>query len=261
MQLYLDNFVDKATPEDVIPILLVAFHCKSNQLLEHCIQRVARSDLDNATLEKELPHEVLTDIKSRRLKSRQGTEQESLEEDSLSEKRIRRILKALESDDIELLTLLLEESNVTLNDACALHYAAAYCNSKVVNEVLELGLGADVNLQNSRGYNVLHVAARRKEPSIIMGLLAKGASVLDTTRDGHTALSICRRLTRLKDYNDPPEQGKVTNKDRLCIDVLEREMIRNPMIGSMSSSSLVLSNELLMRLLLFENRGNFVKLC
>nr|QIX11507.1 regulatory protein NPR1-1 [Solanum tuberosum]QIX11508.1 regulatory protein NPR1-1 [Solanum tuberosum] len=254
VELYLDNFVDKATPEDVIPILLVAFHCKSNQLLEHCIQRVARSDLDNATLEKELPHEVLTDIKSRRLKSRQGTEQESLEEDSLSEKRIRRILKALESDDIELLTLLLEESNVTLNDACALHYAAAYCNSKVVNEVLELGLGADVNLQNSRGYNVLHVAARRKEPSIIMGLLAKGASVLDTTRDGHTALSICRRLTRLKDYNDPPEQGKVTNKDRLCIDVLEREMIRNPMIGSMSSSSLVLADELLMRLLLFENR-------
>ncbi|KAG5596429.1 hypothetical protein H5410_037661 [Solanum commersonii] len=260
-QRYLDKFVDKATPEDVIPILLVAFHCKSNQLLEHCIQRVAQSDLDNATLEKELPHEVLTDIKSRRLKSRQGTEQESLEEDSLSEKRIRRILKALESDDIELLTLLLEESNVTLNDACALHYAAAYCNSKVVNEVLELGLGADVNLQNSRGYNVLHVAARRKEPSIIMGLLAKGASVLDTTRDGHTALSICRRLTRLKDYNDPPEQGKVTNKDRLCIDVLEREMIRNPMIGSMSSSSLVLADELLMRLLLFENRGNYVKLC
>lgn len=260
MQRYLVNFVDKATPEDVIPILLVAFHCKSNQLLEHCIQRMARSDLDNATLEKELPHEVLTDIKARRLKSRQGTEQDSIEVDSLSEKRIRRILKALESDDIELLTLLLEESNVTLNDACALHYAAAYCNPKVVNEVLELGFGADVNLQNSRGYNVLHVAARRKEPSIIMGLLAKGASVLDTTRDGQTALSICRRLTRLKDYNEPTEQGKATNKDRICIDVLEREMIRNPMIGSMSSSSLVLADELLMRLLLFENRGNFVKL-
>ncbi|XP_055823683.1 BTB/POZ domain and ankyrin repeat-containing protein NPR1-like [Solanum dulcamara] len=251
---YLVNFVDKATPEDIIPILLVAFHCKSNQLLEHCIQRMARSDLDNATLEKELPHEVLTDIKARRLKFRQGTEQDSIEVDSLSEKRIRRILKALESDDIELLTLLLEESNVTLNDACALHYAAAYCNPKVVNEVLELGLGADVNLQNSRGYNVLHVAARRKEPSIIMGLLAKGASVLDTTRDGLTALSICRRLTRLKDYNEPTEQGKATNKDRICIDVLEREMIRNPMIGSMSSSSLVLADELLMRLLLFENR-------
>lgn len=251
---YLINFVDKATPEDVIPILLVAFHCKSNQLLEHCIQRVARSDLDNATLEKELPHEVLTDIKARRLKSRQGTEQDSIEVDSLSEKRIRRILKALESDDIELLQLLLEESNVTLNDACALHYAAAYCNSKVVNEVLELDLGADVNLQNSRGHNVLHVAARRKEPSIIMGLLAKGASVLATTRDGHTALSICRRLTRSKDYSEPTKQGKATNKDRICIDVLEREMIRNPMIGIMSSSSLVLADELLMRLLLFENR-------
>ncbi|KAK4355825.1 hypothetical protein RND71_024796 [Anisodus tanguticus] len=251
---YLVHFVDKATPEDVIPILLAAFHCKSNQLLEHCVQRVARSDLINATLEKELPHEVLTGIIARRLKSRQGTEPDSIEVDSLSEKRIRRILKALDSDDIELLQLLLGESNITLNEACALHYAATYCNSKVVNEVLELGLGADVNLQNSRGYNVLHVAARRKEPSIIMRLLAKGASVLDTTRDGHTALSICRRSTRPKDYNEPTEQGKKTNKDRICIDVLEREMIRNPMIGIMSSSSMALADELLMRLLLFENR-------
>ncbi|KAJ8532623.1 hypothetical protein K7X08_012546 [Anisodus acutangulus] len=248
------NFVDEATPEDVIPILLVAFHCKSNQLLEHCVQRVARSDLDNATLEKELPHEVLTDIKARRLKSRQGTEHDSIEVDSLNEKRIRKILKALDSNDIELLKLLLEETKITLNEACALHYAAAYCNSKVVNEVLELGLDADVNLRNSRGYNVLHVAARRKDPSIIMGLLEKGASVLDTTRDGHTALSICRRLTRPKDYNEPTERGKKTNKDRICIDVLEREMIRNPVIGIMSSSSLVLADELLMRLLLFENR-------
>ncbi|CAN4110102.1 unnamed protein product [Withania somnifera] len=248
------NFVDKATPEDVIAILLVALHCNSNQLLDQCIQRVARSDLDNATLEKELPSEVLSDIKARCLKSRQRTEPDSIEVDSLSEKRIRRILKALETDDIELLKLLLQDSDVSLNDAFALHYAASYCNSKVVNEVLELGLGADVNLQNSRGYNVLHVAARRKEPSIIMGLLAKGASVLDTTRDGHTALSICRRLTRLKDYNEPPEQGKATNKDRICIDILEREMIRNPMIGILSSSSLMLTDELLMRLLLFENR-------
>lgn len=251
VECHLVNLTDKATPEDVIPILLVAFHCKSNQLLEHCIQRVALSDLDNATLEKELPHEVLTDINARRLKSRQ---QDSIEVDSLSEKKIRRILKALESDDIELLMLLLEESNITLNDACALHYAAAYCNSKVVNEVLELGLGADLNLQNSRGYNVLHVAARRKEPSIIMGLIAKGASISDTTRDGHTALSICRRLTRLKDYNEPTKQGKATNKDRLCIDVLEREVMRNPMNGIMPSSSLVLADEFLMRLLLFENR-------
>lgn len=220
---------------------------------------MTRSDLDNATLEKELRHEVLTDIKTRRLKSRQELEQDSIEVDSLSEKRIRRILKALESDDIELLKLLLEESNVTLDDACALHYAAAYCNSKVVNEVLELDL-ADVNLQNSRGYNVLHIAARRKEPSIIMGLLEKGASFLNTTRDGNTALSICRRLTRPKDYNEPTKQGKETNKDRICIDILERETNRNPMVGIMSSSSLVLADELLMRLLLFENRGNLVQL-
>ena len=42
------------------------------------------------------------------------------------QKRVRRIHKALDSDDVELLKLLLDESNVTLDDAYALHYAAAY---------------------------------------------------------------------------------------------------------------------------------------
>lgn len=257
MQRRLINLVDEATVDDVIPILLVAFHCSLGLLLEHCVQKVERSDLEIFTLEKELPSKVLTDIKARRLKSQIVIEQDTMEGGSLHEKRIRKILKALESDDIELLKLLLGESNVTLNDACALHYAAAYCNSKVVNEVLKMGI-ADVNLRNSRGYTVLHVGARRMEPSIIMSLLDKGASALDTTLDGLTALSICLRVTRLKDYNETAKEGEITNKDRLCIDVLEREMNRNPMIGNISTSSSVVADDLLAMLLLLENRGALV---
>ncbi|XP_009777172.1 BTB/POZ domain and ankyrin repeat-containing protein NPR1 isoform X2 [Nicotiana tabacum] len=253
VQRHLVNLVDEATVDDVIPILLVAFHCSLDLLLERCVQKVERSDLDIFTLEKELPSKVLTDIKARRLKSQIVIEQDTMEGGSLHEKRIRKILKALESDDIELLKLLLGESNVTLNDACALHYAAAYCNSKVVNEVLKMGI-ADVNLRNSRGYTVLHVGARRMEPSIIMSLLDKGASALDTTLDGLTALSICLRVTRLKDYNETAKEGEITNKDRLCIDVLEREMNRNPMIGNISTSSSVVADDLLAMLLLLENR-------
>lgn len=258
MQRHLVNLVDEATVDDVIPILLVAFHCSLDLLLERCVQKVERSDLDIFTLEKELPSKVLIDINARRLKSQIVIEQDVIMEGgSLHEKRIRKILKALESDDIELLKLLLGESNVTLNDACALHYAAAYCNSKVVNEVLKLGI-ADVNLRNSRGYTVLHIGARRMEPSIIMSLLDKGASALDTTLDGLTALSICLRVTRLKDYNETAKEGQITNKDRLCIDVLEREMNRNPMIGNIATSSSEVADELLAMLLLLENRGTLV---
>lgn len=178
--------------EDVIPILVVAFHCQSTQLVAQCVDRVARSDLDTICLEKELPFEVSEKIKLLRLKSQENDENEMLPPDPLHEKRVRRIHKALDSDDVELVKLLLSESNITLDTAYALHYAAAYCDPKVVSEVLGLGL-ADVNLLNARGYTVLHVAATRKEPQIIVSLLNEGAHASDMTLDGRSAVSICRR--------------------------------------------------------------------
>lgn len=233
---------------------MVAFHSELTELLSHCVQRVARSDLDDIIIEKELPYEALTEIKSLRVKSKQEEEHDSSQVDSLNEKRTRRIYKALDSDDVELVKLLLEESNISLDSAYALHYAAAYCNPKIVDELRKLG-NADVNLKNPRGYTVLHVAARRKDPSVVLRLLEQGACVSDTTNDGRTAVTIRRRLTRPKDFNEAMKQGKETNKDRLCIDVLEREMCRNPLAGNMSISSMMVADDLHMRLLLLENRG------
>ncbi|KAI3465566.1 hypothetical protein Pfo_022229 [Paulownia fortunei] len=247
------NYVDKAFVEEVIPILMVAFHSELKQLLSHCVQRIAQSDLDDIIIEKELPHEVLTDVKSLRIRSKQEEEHDSAQVDSLNEKSIRRIYRALDSDDVELVKLLLDESNISLDAAYALHYAAAYCNPKIVDEVRNLG-NADVNLRNSRGYTVLHVAARRKDPSVVLRLLEQGASVSDTTRDGQTAVTIRRRLTRPKDFYEATKHGQETNKDRLCIDVLEREMSRNPLAGNMSMSSMMVADDLHMRLLLLENR-------
>uniref|UniRef100_A0A2C9U8Y0 Uncharacterized protein n=1 Tax=Manihot esculenta TaxID=3983 RepID=A0A2C9U8Y0_MANES len=242
------NFVDKAHVEDVIPILLVAFHCQSNQLVAQCADRIARSDLDNIWIEKELPYEVSENIKFLRKMPVSDDEQNVEAVDPMREKRIRRIHKALDSDDVELVKLLLTESEVTLDDAYALHYAAAYCDPKVVSEVLGLSL-ADVNLKNSQGYTVLHIAAMRREPAVIVSLLAKGASALESTLDGRSAVSICRRLTRLKDYIAKIEQGQEANKDRLCIDVLEREMRRNPMAVDASLTSHSTSDDLHMKLL------------
>ncbi|KAJ6977990.1 hypothetical protein NC653_029781 [Populus alba x Populus x berolinensis] len=248
------NFVRKALAEDVIPILVVAFHCQSSQLIAQCVDRIAVSNLDNISIEKELPHEVADKIKQLRRKPISDDENNTEAGDPLREKRIKRIHMALDSDDVELVKLLLTESDISLDDANALHYCASYCDLKVMSEVLSLGL-ANVNLRNSRGFTVLHIAAMRKEPSVIVSLLAKGASALDLTSDGQSAVSICRRLTRPKDYNAKTEQGQEANKDRLCIDILEREMRRNPLGGSASITSHTMVDDLHMKLLYLENRG------
>ncbi|KAL6282862.1 hypothetical protein ACE6H2_013791 [Prunus campanulata] len=253
------NFVGKALADDVIPILVVAFHCQLSQLIAQCIERVARSDIDSISLEKELPDEVIEKIKILRRNSQQDCDPNMPAVDPLHEKRIRRIHKALDSDDVELVKLLLSESAITLDEANALHYAAAYCDPKVVTEVLGLGL-ADVNLRNSRGYTVLHIAVMRKEPSIIVLLLTKGARASELTSDGQSAVSICRRLTRPKDYHSKTEQGQEANKDRICIDVLEREMRRFPMAGVTSISSQIVPDDLHMKLLNLENRVAFARL-
>ncbi|XP_062105697.1 BTB/POZ domain and ankyrin repeat-containing protein NPR1-like [Humulus lupulus] len=262
------NFVEKAYVEDVIPIVVAAYHCQLKQLLTHAIERVAKSPLDDVVLEKELPLEVSSQIKSWRRKSQQEEEDD---EDTAMEnvvpvqdKRVGRILKALDSDDVELVELLLKESDITLDDAYALHYAVAYCDPKVVKEVLGLNL-ADVNLRNPRGLTVLHVAARRKEPSLIVALLDRGASSKDTTSDDQTAVSICRRLTRPKDYhentcNGHTKRGKESNKDRICIDVLEREMRRNSISANMSMETEPVGDDLVARLVYFENRVAFARL-
>lgn len=256
------NFIDKALVEDVIPILLLAFNIQSSQLITQCVDRIARSDLDSVALEKELPHELSENIKSLRLGKYQPHDEQKTEPlvDPVRMKRIRRIHRALDSDDVELVKLLLTESDISLDEANALHYAAAYCDPKVVSEVLNLGL-ANVDLQNARGYAVIHVAARRKEPSIIVSLLTKGASASKITRyEGQTAASICRSLTRPKDYDAKVKQGEKAKKDRICVDILEREMRRNPFGENLTISSPIAADDLHMKLLYLENRVAFARL-
>lgn len=222
-----------------------------------CVHRVAQSDLESIFIKKVLPSGVAEDIRLLRLNFQAEQENQETPVDPLLEKHIQRIHKALDSDDIELVRLLLTESDITLDEACALHYSVAFCDPKIVTEVLSLGL-ADVNLRNSRGHTVLHVAARRKEPSIIVSLLTKGASASEPTIDGQSAVNICRRLTRPKDYQMKREKGQEANKDRICIDVLEREMRRNPTAGDMCFLSLAMADDLHVKLIYLEDRGRFV---
>lgn len=240
--------------EEVIAITAVAFHCKLSAILAQCVDKVAQSNLATAGIEKELPFEVAENIKQLRLNSQPQQENNTSVVDPSREKGIKRILKALDSEDVELVRLLLTESDISLDEAYALHYAVAYCDPKTVTDVLNLGL-ADVNLRNSQGHTVIHVAARRKEPSIVVSLLNKGAKVSYLTLDGKSAVNICKRLTRRKDYQMKREQGQEGNKDRICIGILEREMLRDPFGGNASSSSHGIVEDINMKLLYLEDRG------
>ena len=114
----------------------------------------------------------------------------------------------------------------------------------------------DLNLKDARGRTVLHVAARRKEPEVMVVLLSKGACSSETTPDGQTAVAICRRMTRQKDYVEATKQGQETNKDRLCIDVLEREMRRNSMSENLAMPTEVMDHHFQAELDYLENRGD-----
>ncbi|KAK6931993.1 NPR1/NIM1-like, C-terminal [Dillenia turbinata] len=178
----------KAFVEDVIPILVVSFHCQLDQLVAQSVNRIARSDLGNVSFERELPYEVAEKIKS--LKSKQDDE-------------------------------------ITLDEACALHYAVAYCDPKVVKE-------AERTIHNSG----------TSEP--------RGFCIRADM--GWTDCCIRWRLTRPKDYNAKMEQGQEANKDKLYIDVLEREVLINSLTGDSAVSSPTLADNLHTKLLSLEKR-------
>ncbi|KAL5999584.1 hypothetical protein ACLOJK_037869 [Asimina triloba] len=251
------DIVDKAAVDDVLVILSVANMCDKTceRLSTKCTEIVIKSDIDIVTLEKALPHDVVKNIMDTR-KSLGIVGPEGLD---FPDKHARRIHRALESDDVELVRMLLKEGHTTLDDAYALHYAVAYCDSKVTTELLDLGL-ADVNHINPRGYSVLHVAAMRRETKIIVSLLTKGAQPSVLTLDGRKALQICKRLTKYADYHSPTKEGAAAPKDRLCIEVLEQAERRNPQIGEASVSLAIAGDDLRSKLLYLESRVALAKI-
>lgn len=259
----LSDFVGTALDEDVVPIIHVATTCELHDLLNQCVERVAISTLDSQYLEKELPDDLYCKIKEiRQATTRDDSENAIL--DPEHEKRVRNILKALDSDDVDLVGLMLKESPVTLDDALAIHYAAAYCEPKVFAELLKLD-SANVNLMNNSGYTPLHIACMRREPDIILSLVEKGASVRERTLDGRDALTICKRLTREKDCNRKLEKYEEKSKAYLCIDILEQELKRKSFIFDPISIEESIATPLLvdnfhMRLINLENRVAFARI-
>ncbi|CAA6673909.1 unnamed protein product [Spirodela intermedia] len=188
-------------------------HCGLSLLQKHCIQRVSRSDLESTALVKELPPRLWRRSGSSATLRRPTMDRAArhLVAPPLG-KDDPEIYRALDSDDVELLLMLLQESSSTLDDANALHYAVAYCDSKVIKEILPLE-GVD------------------------------------------TAVTICRRLTRAKDYNSKTGHGEETNKDRLCIEVFGAGAQEEPHgQGGGARDVANRADDLHMKLLYLENR-------
>lgn len=255
MQRHLLDILDKIAVDDILVVLSAANVCGTacERLLSQCIEIIVRSDVDIVALEKSLPQHIIKKIMD--VRTELGLNKP--EHNNIPNKHVRRIYRALDSDDVELVHMLLKEAQTTLDDAWALHYAVAYCDTKTTSELLDLGI-TDVNQRNPRGYTVLHVAAMRKEPSIIVSLLIKGARPSDLTLDGRKALQISKRLTRKADYFKPTEEGKASPRDRLCVEILEQAERRDPLLGEASLSLAMAGDDLRKRLLYLENRGNFL---
>ncbi|XAR53450.1 hypothetical protein NMG60_11022004 [Bertholletia excelsa] len=256
-QRHLLDILDKVAADDTLVILSVAHICGKacERLLNRCIDNIVRSDVDMITLDRTLPQHIVKLITD----SRKEIGLQGPESNGFPNKHVKRIHRALDSDDVELVRMLLKEGHTNLDDAYALHYAVAYCDAKTTTELLDLAI-ADVNHKNLRGYTVLHVAAMRKEPKIIVSLLTKGARPTDLTSDGRKALQIAKRLTRAVDYHKSPEEGKASPKDRLCIEVLEQAERRDPLLGEASVSLAMAGDDLRMKLLYLENRVGLAKL-
>ncbi|CAL9226882.1 unnamed protein product [Arabidopsis halleri] len=248
------EIVDKVVVEDILVIFKLDTLCGQTykKLLDRCIEIIVKSDIELVRLEKSLPQHFVKQITG--IRKALGLEPPELQ------KHVKNLYKALDSDDVELVKMLLLEGHTNLDMSYALHFAIAHCDVKTAYDLLELEL-ADVNHRNPRGYTVLHVAAMRKEPKLITSLLMKGANVLDTTLDGRTALVIAKRLTKTDDYKTSMEDGTHSLKGGLCIEVLEHEQKLEYVLPREASLSLpVTPEELRMMLLYYENRVALARL-
>lgn len=217
--------------DDVLQILSVASMCGHScmKLFTKCVMTVAHSDLETLTLEKALPIDVAKQVMDLRPNPPSPQPQSAGSLDI----HVKKLYSALDSDDFELVKLLLNEGHTSLDDSCALHYAVSHCHQKIVKRILDLEL-ADVNHKNSRGYTVLHCAAIRKEPEIIMSILNKGARSSETTPDRRKALQIFKRLTKYVDYRRPGDEVNSLTTDQLCIRLLEQAEIKESGVGEPS---------------------------
>ncbi|KAI3838024.1 hypothetical protein MKW98_008975 [Papaver atlanticum] len=241
-QKQLASMVEKASIEDVMKVLIASRKQDMHQLWTTCSHLVAKSGLPPEVLAKHLPMDVVAKIDELRLKSsiarrspfssHHQHQYELAAAADLEDQKIRRMRRALDSSDVELVKLMVMGEGLNLDEALALHYAVENCTREVVKALLELG-AADVNYQaGPAGKTPLHLAAEMVCPDMVAVLLDHHADPNVRTIEGITPLDILRTLT-----SDFLFKGVVPglshiepNKLRLCLELVQ-------------SAALVLSRE------------------
>jgi regulatory protein NPR1 len=139
-QQHLMNMVHNAQVDDVLLILAVADAHGALHLHSMCLQVIAHSELSILTLEKQLSKSAMEEVVD--LRCRLGVPE--LDMDSPQAKQCKRIYRALDLDDVELVQMLLKEERTTLNCTYGLHYAAMYCDPKIMVDLLKLEIAGDL---------------------------------------------------------------------------------------------------------------------
>jgi regulatory protein NPR1 len=238
-QKQLAGMVEKASIEDVMKVLMASRKQDLHQLWTTCSHLVAKSGLPPEVLAKHLPMDVVSKIDELRLKSSLsrrspflahhhhpapgGGMEASSAADIDDHHKIRRMRRALDSSDVELVKLMVMGEGLNLDEALALHYAVENCSREVVKALLELG-AADVNhTAGPAGKTPLHVAAEMVCPDMVAVLLDHHADPNVRTVEGVTPLDILRTLT-----SDLLFKGAVPglahiepNKLRLCLELVQ----------------------------------------
>jgi len=233
-QKQLASMVEKASIEDVMKVLLASRKQDMQQLWATCSHLVAKSGLPPEVLAKHLPIDIVAKIEELRIKSSMARRSlvphhhhhhphhhhASLD---LEDQKIRRMRRALDSSDVELVKLMVMGEGLNLDEALALPYAVENCSREVVKALLELG-AADVNYPSGpAGKTPLHIAAEMVSPDMVAVLLDHHADPNVRTVDGVTPLDILRTLT-----SDFLFKGAVPglthiepNKLRLCLELVQ----------------------------------------
>ncbi|XP_024403980.1 BTB/POZ domain and ankyrin repeat-containing protein NPR1 [Physcomitrium patens] len=245
---HLENF----QVDDMLHVYRSTAISECSELKSMYLTALASSSLDNLTAEKEFSGAALQQVRRFPKELRPGM----LHLSASQEKQRKRIHRALDSDDIELVQLLLDEGKLDLNEACGLHYAAAYCHPRTLAHLLELDI-ADVNVRNERGMTVLHVAAWRRDPLAIAKLVEKGAQLQALTLDNQTALDISKRLTRKFNL-----VGEENFKDSLCVSILQQaeRSVAVPNAAAAMLEQPCTEKDLMSKLLYLENRVALARL-
>ncbi|CAN7056926.1 unnamed protein product, partial [Brassica rapa subsp. trilocularis] len=222
-QKHLTSMVEKASNEDVMKVLIASRKHDMHQLWTTCSYLLTKSGLPTEILAKHLPIELVAKVEDLRLKSSMPHQHDLTSALDLEDQKIRRMRRALDSSDVELVKLMVMGEGLNLDESLALVYAVENCSREVVKALLEIG-ATDVNFQvGPTRKTALHIAAEMVSPDMVAVLLDHHADPNVQTVDGITPLDILRTLTSNFLFKGTIHGLTHTepNKLRLCLELVQ----------------------------------------